>query len=313
MKRPFVLGLIVLAGTFASVVAQVSAQAPRQGGPPGGRGGRGPAGLGAIEKVADNLYSIPGGGAGNTAVFVTASGVVLVDTKLANNGQAIMDQVRTVTDRPITHIINTHTHPDHTGSNAFFEESVQIVTHQNTAGHMKGMPQFAAPNGHGLPDRTFTERETLLSGTEAIDLYYFGRAHTDGDIFVVFRTARTMHAGDAFAGALTPFVDTASGGSVLDFGETLARAAAGITGVEIVIPGHAATTDWQAFLDYGEFNRLVVEHGRASRNAGKTAEQALIEFKPPAKFSGYNLNAPFGRGGKGGNFSLLYEELQAAR
>jgi hypothetical protein len=122
-----------------------------------------------------------------------------------------------------------------------------------------------------------------------------------------------MHAGDAFADAITPFVDEASGGSVLQFGATLEKAAAGIRNVETVIPGHAAVTNWQAFLDYGEFNRLIVEHGRASMKAGKTAEQAMLEFKPPAKFSGYSLNAPFGRGGKGGNFTLLYEELKGAR
>ena len=60
------------------------------------------------------------GGGGNTAVFVTANGVVLVDTKLADWGQAILDQVKTVTDKPVTHIINTHTHGDHVGSNDFF-------------------------------------------------------------------------------------------------------------------------------------------------------------------------------------------------
>ena len=93
----------------------------------------------AAEKVAANLYMIPGQG-GNTAAFVTAGGVVLVDTKLANNGQAILDQVKAVTDKPITHIINTHTHGDHTGSNDFFPASVEIVTHENTATNMKNGP-----------------------------------------------------------------------------------------------------------------------------------------------------------------------------
>jgi hypothetical protein len=53
----------------------------------------------AAEKVADNLYMVPGQG-GNTAVWVMANGVLLVDTKLANNGQAILDEVKKVTDKP---------------------------------------------------------------------------------------------------------------------------------------------------------------------------------------------------------------------
>jgi len=69
-----------------------------------------------LEKVKDNLYVIKEGG-GNTAAFITADGVVVVDTKLAGWGQAILDQIKTVTPKPVTMIINTHTHNDHTGSN----------------------------------------------------------------------------------------------------------------------------------------------------------------------------------------------------
>src|SRR5499427_10428233 len=79
---------------------------------------------GAIKSVRDNLYVIPGAG-GNTTVFVTQGGVVLVDTKLPNNGEPILKQVRTVTDKPVTMIINTHSHPDHIGSNDFFPASVE--------------------------------------------------------------------------------------------------------------------------------------------------------------------------------------------
>src|SRR5688500_19140799 len=101
MKRTFVLGLIVLGGAITAAV--LSAQQPAA---PAGQGrGGGPQfpPVGAIEKVAGNVYMVPGQG-GNTGVLVWAKGVVLVDTKLANNGQAILDQVRTVSDLPITHI-----------------------------------------------------------------------------------------------------------------------------------------------------------------------------------------------------------------
>ena len=115
MKRLFVLGAIVLAGGVGTAILQA-----QQAAAPQGRGG-GPAfpPVSAAEKVADNLYMVPGQG-GNTAVWVMANGVLLVDTKLANNGQAILDEVKKVTDKPITYIVNTHTHGDHTGSNQFF-------------------------------------------------------------------------------------------------------------------------------------------------------------------------------------------------
>lgn len=165
-----------------------------------------------IEKVKDNLYMITGGG-GNTAAYITANGVVLVDTKLANWGQAILDKVRTVSDKPITHIINTHTHGDHVGSNEFFDPKVEIVAQENTAANMAKMPAFAdASKKHGLSDRTFKDKHTVLGGNDAIDLYYFGPAHTNGDAFVVFRNLRVMHAGDAFSGPNNPIMDTNNGG-----------------------------------------------------------------------------------------------------
>ena len=311
MKRALVLGTIV--GVAAAALTFAAQQAPAPGGREGGQGrggGRGPGfpPVGAPEKIADNLYMIPGQG-GNTAAFIAAAGVVLVDTKLANNGQAILDQLRTVTDKPVTHIINTHTHGDHTGSNDFFPASVEIVTQENTAANMKKMPAFQDPaKQHGLPDRTFKDKLTLLQGKDAIDLYYFGPAHTNGDAFVVFRNLRVMHAGDVFATKGQPLIDTMNGGSGVAYPETIAKAAKGIRNVNTVITGHSTVMTWQDFVDYGEFNRLFLEHARASLAAGKTPEQAMADFKLPDKFKGYNLAG--GRGGPGGNFNVIFQELK---
>jgi cyclase len=308
------LGVIVGIGAVVMTVALMAQQPPAgQGGREGRQGGGGGRGftfppVSAPEKVANNLYMIPGQG-GNTAAFVTANGVVLVDTKLANNGQAILDQVKTFTDKAVTHIINTHTHGDHTGSNDFFPASVEIVTQENTAANMKKMPAFQEDSKkHGLPDKTFKDKTTLLSGNESIDLYYFGPAHTNGDAFVVFRNARVVHAGDAFATKGQPLIDTNNGGSGVAYPETIRKAAAGIKNVDTVITGHSTIMKWQDLVDYGEFNRLYLEHARASLKAGKTAEQAMADFKLPDKFKDYNIAG--GRGGPGGNFNVIFQELQ---
>lgn len=318
MKRVYVLAAVVMAGIVATAAAGLSAQQPAAPAGQGqGRGGGAPAaGVSAIAKVADNLYQVPGAG-GTTAVFVTAKGVVLVDTKLANNGQAILDQVKTVTDRPITHIINTHTHGDHNGSNQFFPASVEIVAHQNTGANMQKMPVFQeAANKHGLPDRTYTDRMTLLSGNESIDLYYFGAAHTNGDTFVVFRNAGVMHTGDAFANKGQPLIDRPNGGSGVAYPDTIAKAASTVKNVKTIITGHAqngALMTMQDLADFGEFNRLMLDHARQALKQGQTPEQAMTDFraKLPAKFKEYNLAG--GRGGPGGNFGVLFEELKTAK
>jgi glyoxylase-like metal-dependent hydrolase (beta-lactamase superfamily II) len=145
-----------------------------------------------------------------------------------------------------------------------------------------------------------------LTGRDAVDLYYFGPAHTNGDTLVVFREARVMHSGDMFAAKGVPLIDAANGGSGVAYGDTIAKAAAGIRNVDRVITGHDNNMTWQDFVDYGEFNRLLLQHARTSLAAGKTPEQALADFKPPAKFGGYGMAPLFGPP----TFAGLYNELQ---
>ncbi len=277
MTRSMVLTAVTAVALTTLAARGLVAQQPAAAGPK----------VAGIEKVKDNLYMVTGGG-GNTAVFVTAKGVVLVDTKLADWGQAILDQVKTVTDRPITHIINTHTHGDHVGSNEFFPASVEIVAHANVALSMAKMPQFQDPAKKvAMPDTTYTDKLTVLGGTDAIDLYYFGAAHTNGDTFVVFRNLRTMHAGDAFPSKGLPLLDANNGGSGVTYPDTLAKAVSGIKNVETVIPGHSAVSTWQDFVDYGEFNRAVLQAVRTAKQGGKTAEEAAAALTVPARFKDY--------------------------
>jgi cyclase len=299
MKRAIVLIGIVLGGTLSGIAAQQAAV-------PGGIFGP----VGKIERIADSIYRIPGAG-GATAAFITANGVVVVDTKLPGNGQALLDQIKTVTDKPVTMIINTHTHNDHTGNNAFFPASVDIVAQENTAANMRKMPEFQAPaDAHGLPDRTFKDRMTVLGGGDAIDLYYFGRAHTNGDTVVVFRSRRVMHAGDMFANMTQPIVDTQNGGSAVEFPDTIHKALSTIKNVDTIITGHTDVKKWQDFELHEQFTRAMVDQARKSLAAGKTAEEAMAAFKAtlPDKFKGYVLNT--GRGGAAGNFAILYDELR---
>ncbi len=232
---------------------------------------------GAIKKVRDNLYVIPGAG-GNTTVFVTQGGVVLVDTKLPNNGEPIVNQVRTVTDQPVSTIINTHSHPDHIGSNDYFPLSVEVVTHENTRKWMAANPRVAS-NPAAMPDQTFTDWMTVGSGDDRIELYYFGAGHTDGDAFIVFPARRAMAAGDIFAWKMAPLIDPMAGGSVLALPGTLEQAMKGIANVDTVIEGHGDVNTWEGFRDYVLFNRALVDAAKSGMGK-KTAAEIAAELKP---------------------------------
>jgi glyoxylase-like metal-dependent hydrolase (beta-lactamase superfamily II) len=277
MRRAGLLTVIVVAGlTVAGVAAQ-----QRGGG--GGRGGGIPP-TGTIQKIKENLYKIPGAGS-NTTVFITAEGVVLVDTKLANNGEAIMKQVQTVTDKPVSMLINTHVHPDHNGSNDFFKTArptVQVVTHENTGKWVAANPKA---NPAWTPTRTFTDKMTLGKGKDQIDLYYFGPGHTNGDAFVVFTELRAMCIGDLMAWNMGPLIDPATGGSMLALPDTLEKALKGIRNVDLVIEGHGDVNTWQGLRAYTEFHRALVTAAKAALSRNETPEQALAALEKDSKWA----------------------------
>jgi glyoxylase-like metal-dependent hydrolase (beta-lactamase superfamily II) len=200
----------------------------------------------SVERIGDNFAVVKDDNDGNTAVFIRNDGVVLVDSKSLKAGQRLLEVLRSVTTKPVTHILHTHHHYDHTGGNSFFPAHVEVIAHENAAARMPAMEEFSTPERkHGLPDRTFTDRLTVFTGADAIDLHYFGPAHTDNDTFVVFRSLGIMHAGDTAPGMNAV---PRHGGSAEKYSETMTKAAA-LTGVRTVIPGHGPVMTWQQFAD----------------------------------------------------------------
>ena len=294
MRRALVLGALVLAGGGA-VSIRATQQAPS-------------ADALQAEKIRDNLYVIRGGGrtfqiggvnlpqAGTTAAFITANGVVLVDTKLPGWGKPIIDKLKEITARPVTMIINTHTHVDHVGGNVEFPATVEVVAHEKTAALMKemrpvtGIPTpmpniFSESNGRGLPTRTFADRLTIGRGSDRIDLYYFGRAHTGGDAWVVFPALRVLHAGDAFPGKGVPPLDANNGASGVEYPRTIAKAIATLKDIDTVITGHYQTTLTMADVKtFGDFVREFVEAVQSTKHAGRTIDDFVREWKIPERF-----------------------------
>jgi glyoxylase-like metal-dependent hydrolase (beta-lactamase superfamily II) len=264
MTRAGVLAAIVVVGF---TVAGVAAQQQRPRIPP----------TGEIKKVRDNLYVIPGAG-GNTTVFVTQTGIVLVDTKLPANGEAILTQLRKVSGRAVSMIVNTHSHPDHIGSNDYFPVTVEKVTHENTKKWMAANDKVGS-NRALMPTRTFTDKMTFGSGKDQIDLYHFGAGHTDGDAFIVFPALRAMAAGDIYAWKMAPLIDPAAGGSVIALPDTLEKALKGIRNVDTVIEGHGDVNTWAAFREYVQFNRALLDAARAGMGK-RTAEEIAASLKP---------------------------------
>ena len=273
-----------------------------------------------VEKLRDNLFMLKGGG-GNTAVFVGASGVVVVDTKNPGWGQPILDKIKGLTDKPVTMIINTHTHGDHVSGNVEFPATVDVITQENTKVNMEKMASvtglaqqqppppniFKANNGKGLPKRTFKDKMTLGSGSDEIDLYYFGRGHTNGDAWVVFPALRLMHAGDIFSGKNLPLLDANNGGSGVAIPETLGKAASTVKNIDTVITGHSTTMTMNDLKEYADFNREFLMTVQSAKKSGKSVDDVAGSWTMPVKYSGYAKPDP---ARLKSNVQVIFDELK---
>jgi glyoxylase-like metal-dependent hydrolase (beta-lactamase superfamily II) len=298
MRRGIVLGVLLAAGALTAV----KAQPPQQQGPK----------VIEVDKVKDNLYVLKGtNSGGNTAVFIATNGVVVVDAKNPGWGQPILDKVKELTPKPITTLINTHTHGDHVSGNVEFPATIDVITQENTKTNMEKMDIFKQNNGKNLPKRTFKDKMTVGRGADQIDLYYFGPGHTNGDAWVVFPALRTVHAADLFASKALPLVDGDNGGSVLHYAETLNKAYSGIKNVDTIINGHNnTTTTWADLKTFAEFNQDFLTWAQGELKAGKTPQQAAGEWKIPAKYEGYSSTVATLFGGLAGRIQRLSDEMK---
>lgn len=291
MQRILVLGVLLVTGGLSLTAVALQQQ------PPAGQQAAQPR-IVEIEKLKDNLYVMRGGG-GASSVFITAKGVIVVDTKNPGWGQPLLDSIRKVTDRPVMMIVNTHTHGDHVSGNVEFPAEVDVVTHVNTAANMKEMRpnSSAAPNpnppnifrdnnGRGLAKRTFTDRMTIGSGAEQVDLMYFGRAHTNGDAFVFFPAHRVLHVADVYPGNELPIMDANNGGTGIGYADTLSKVLAfSQKSADVLVSGHSMTTTTNADLkNYIQFVSGYVQDVQAARKGGRTVEDFANGWKPPAGY-----------------------------
>jgi cyclase len=192
-------------------------------------------------KIKDDLFVIHNDFVpGNTTVLVTNQGVVLVDDKFEIDHENIMAQLKKITNQPVKYVINTHYHGDHSGGNAKLQAlNAQVVTSQQARDKMVEVKQS------GQANITLDNSLRLFLGGKRVEVYRFGRAHTDGDVVVLFPDHRVLSAGDMFTfGDATPqLIDYPGGGSARDWTGTLDGAL--MLDFDQVVPGHGLVTTKQ--------------------------------------------------------------------
>jgi len=243
-----------------------------------------------VQKLRPNLFLVTGANA-NTVVFVRSTDVVVIDTKGPNPGwgRAVADQVKALTKLPITTIINTSASGSHVGGNPDFAGGkVEIIAHEYAATDMRKMKlMFTKTTGGGLPTRTFKDRLTVGSGTDRLELYYFGPSTNRSGIFIVIPAMRVLLTGDAFGGKFLPALTRPDGGDGVEYPNTLTKALPLTRNIDMIITGRNGVARPQDLEMHRDFMRDFLESTRRAKKAGQTAAAAAKAWRLPARYVGY--------------------------
>jgi glyoxylase-like metal-dependent hydrolase (beta-lactamase superfamily II) len=253
-----------------------------------------------VTKVSGNIYMLEGEG-GNIAASVGEDGIVIVDDQyapLAEKIQAALKDLK-ITDEPVRFVINTHYHGDHTGGNEPFANAGSTVIAQDnvrkrleaggTAGNGGSMKVEVKPSPKGaLPVITFEHDVTVHLNGEDIRALHFPAGHTDGDAVIFFPKNNVVHMGDDFVRYGFPFIDVASGGSVLGMIVAMEKVSAQLPPDVKVIPGHGAISNLDDVREYVKMLKETAAVVQKALSEHKTLEQMKQEkiLEPWKKWSG---------------------------
>jgi glyoxylase-like metal-dependent hydrolase (beta-lactamase superfamily II) len=287
--------------------------------------------------VRNNVYMLVGAG-GNTTIQVGEEGVLVVDTQFAPLSDRILAAIRSLSDKPIRYVVNTHLHPDHIGGNEALAragrtraggnvvgdigssatDTARIIAHENA---LLRIARREGPNAvprDAWPTETFFNRkkEMRFNG-EAVQFIHQPSAHTDGDLVVFFRSTDVVATGDLFTTVMYPYIDGANGGTINGYIDAL-NAILDLTiasnvneGGTMVVPGHGRLSDEQDVIEYRDMVTIVRDRIREYVGRGMTLDQVrarrpTLDFDPRyGSDSGFWTTAMF--------VETIYGEMAAAR
>ncbi|MCZ6595729.1 MAG: MBL fold metallo-hydrolase [Bacteroidetes bacterium] len=267
-----------------------------------------------LVKVTDNIYMFKGKG-GNIGVITGEDGVLMIDNQFAETTPEILNITKSLSDKPIQFLVNTHHHGDHTGGNVnMINNGTIIYAHDNVRRHLlegerskfakeqetafnKNLEKLAkngnkekaeakakedirnmgdfTPSANTYPAITFSDNMTFYYNGEKIMVFHVQNAHTDGDVMVYFTKSNVLHMGDVFFNGRYPFVDLNSGGNYNGYIKALSRALILIDEETKIIPGHGDLAT-KSDVKYSHDMMVALKNSVAYEYvSGKTKEQII--------------------------------------
>lgn len=244
-------------------------------------------------KLTEQVYMLKGQG-GNIGLFIGDDAVFMIDDQFAPLTPKILAAIKKITDEPVSYLINTHWHGDHTGGNENMEkEGALIVAHENVRKRMsvdqiiRGRTKKAAPKT-ALPVITFSKDMMMHINNDAVFITHTHNSHTDGDAFVYFTNNNVLHMGDAYFQGKFPYIDLDSGGSIKGYISGIEKAILLTNDETQIIPGHGNISKRADLKKYLLMLRTITKNITTEIEKGKNLEEILTNESISKGFESYS-------------------------
>ncbi len=232
------------------------------------------------EKLTDNIYVLFGAG-GNIGLALGNEKAYVIDDQFGPLTDKILAHIKTITSKPVSFVLNTHWHGDHTGGNEnMANQGALVIAHDNVRKRMaspqdRGGGRISDPSPDAaLPVITFDENMTVyIDKANAMHAMYVNPAHTDGDVYYYFPEENVIHMGDNFFVGRYPYIDLNSGGDIDGLISNVTMALGLVDEATKIIPGHGPVASKKDLEAYKEV--LVALRSRVvkAKEEGKNLEE----------------------------------------
>ncbi len=243
-----------------------------------------------VQPLRGGVSAVMGSG-GNIAVLPGSQGKVLVDSGISTSRPQILEALNGLSVDPLTHLINTHWHYDHTDGNEWVHAAgATIIAQQNTRTRLSTQQEikafgaiFPPAPAAAIPTRTFGEKDEARLNGVTLHMVHYEPAHTDTDISVHFIEANVLHTGDTWFNGFYPFIDYSTGGSIdgmikaADWNLKTANADT------IIIPGHGPVGDRKQLQEYRDVIVQARDKVAALKKQGRTLAE-VVAAQPLAQY-----------------------------
>ena len=230
-----------------------------------------------ITQLSDHVYMLVGSG-GNIGVSVGDDGVFVIDDQYADLTPKIVAAIKTLSDKPIEFLVNTHHHGDHTGGNEnLYKLGATIIAHDNVRERLKKTSNHSGAMSpkEALPVITFNDKLNVFTNGEQVSIYHVENAHTDGDALLYFTESNVLHTGDLYFNGMYPYIDLSSGGTVNGYIAAIKHSLTLINDETKIIPGHGKLSNKKEYQDNLTMLETLKANVLAEIAKGKTEDEVV--------------------------------------